>query len=84
MKQNIRIEVEADTINNYEFTFTCPLCRKSIHSKKNAIHRHGSAGNTDNRIEVRCGHCIKENWFIPNKDFNIEFHILITDNTLRI
>ena len=84
MKKKIRVEVEADTINNLHLTFTCPLCRKSIYSKKNAIHQHGSGGNTDNRIEVRGGHCLKEHLFIPKKDYYIDFLIHITDNTKRI
>tara|TARA_R110000744_G_scaffold188759_1_gene308022 strand:- start:2569 stop:2826 length:258 start_codon:yes stop_codon:yes gene_type:complete len=85
MIQNIRIELEADTINKDVITFTCPLCRKSIHSKKNDTHHYSSGNNTDNRIEVMSGrNCNRSSWFIPNKNFYVDFQIHITNNTIRI
>lgn len=75
MKTKITIETEALEINKNYFLVECPLCKKSIHSKKQMLHRHGSAENIDNRIEHRKGHCTNHNTY---------FIIHITDNTIRV
>ena len=74
MKTKITVETEAKYIDKNYFLVECPLCKKSIHSKFNKLHQHGSANNTDNRIEHRGGHCLH---------YNTHFIIHITDNTKR-
>lgn len=74
MKTKITIETEAKYIDKNYFLVECPLCKKSIHSKFNKLHQHGSSNNTDNRIEHRGGHCLH---------YNTHFIIHITDNTRR-
>lgn len=74
MKTKITIETEAKYIDKNYFLVECPLCKKSIHSKFNKLHQHGSSNNTDNRIEHRGGHCLH---------YNTHFIIHITDNTKR-
>ena len=39
MNTKITIEIQAKEINNNYFSFTCPFCLKSKHSKKNLDHR---------------------------------------------
>ena len=75
MKTKITIETEAKEINNNYLLVECPLCKKSIHSRKQKLHQHGSSGNIDNRIEHRKGHCLNHNTY---------FIIHITDNTIRV
>ena len=74
MKTKITVETEAKYIDKNYFLVECPLCKKSIHSKFNKLHQHGSSNNTDNRIEHRGGHCLH---------YNTHFIIHITDNTKR-
>ena len=74
MKTKITIESEAIEITKDYFLVSCPLCKKSIHSKKQKLHQHGSCGNIDNRIEQRKGHCLNHNTY---------FIIHITNNTIR-
>mgnify|MGYP003652674505 CR=1 FL=1 len=61
MNTKITIETEAKEINNNYLLVECPLCKKSIHSRKQKLHQHGSSGNhntyfiihiTDNTIRV--------------------------------
>ena len=75
MDTKITIEIQAEKINNNYFSFTCPFCVKSKHSKKNIEHRFSSQNNTDNRIENRSGTCL---------NLNTYYCIYITENTLRI
>jgi len=75
MRTKITIETGAIEINPNYFLVECPLCKKSIHSKKQKLHQHGSDGNIDNRIEHRKGHCTKHNTY---------FIIHITDDTIRV
>jgi len=75
MKTKITIEIEAKTISNNYYSFECPFCFKSKHSKKHIEHRFSSQNNTDNRIENRNGTCL---------NLNTYYNIYITDNTKRI
>jgi len=71
----------ADWINNSQFGYTCPFCFVKVNkdgrprkNSKNLVHRHGSCGNLENRIEDRSPHC-------PYLKGNIQ--IEINSNTLR-
>ena len=75
MNTKITIEIEANTIDKNYYSFTCPFCLKSIHSKKNIEHRFNSQNNIDNRIEYKNGTC---------KNLNSYYIIHITDNNNRI
>tara|TARA_R110001606_G_scaffold262997_1_gene411629 strand:+ start:1455 stop:1691 length:237 start_codon:yes stop_codon:yes gene_type:complete len=76
------LKVYAKYISKEYLIFTCPLCytkyKKNgeptkLSKKKN--HYHGSCGKTHNRTEHRIGHCIGR---------NIDFNIIVNDDTLRI
>jgi len=76
--------VNAEKINEKQFTFKCPICwsryKKNGQPSKTAkriYHRHGSAGNLNNRIEFRTHHNSINGEYC-------EFKIKISDNTLRI
>lgn len=71
----------AKTIDNVYFTYECSNCwtrynkdGEPAKTAKRKIHKHGSEGNLDNRVENRNSHCMKN-----NKEINIH----ITDNTFR-
>ena len=75
MNTKITIEIQAKEINNNYFSFTCPFCLKSKHSKKNLDHRFPSQDNTDDRIEYQNGTCV---------GLNSYYIIHINNKTLRI
>lgn len=75
MNPKFTIELQADKISNKSICFQCPLCMKSIHSKKPKIHEYPSLNNKENRIERHIGLC---------KDHNVVFIIYINNNTKRI
>lgn len=75
------IIVKAQFINKYQFGFKCPFCftkyKKNGDPYKNAkhiIHKHGSNGNLNNRVEHRFSHCYNN-----KSDFLIE----INNETIR-
>mgnify|MGYP003136630526 FL=1 len=83
------INIEAFKIDKTYIYYKCPFCRSSY--KKNGeptknsraiIHRHGSDGNYQNRIEHRCHHTIYNH---PKNAINCNgVFIHITENTKRI
>ena len=75
MNPKFTIELQADKISNKSICFQCPLCKKSVHSKKPKIHEYPSLNNKENRIERHIGLC---------KDYEVVFIIYITDKTKRI
>ena len=77
------LQIQANTIDNTHFTYTCPLCWSKYNKNgdgskrgKPVTHRHGSDTNLCNRIEHRVGHGDK------CRNYTIEIHI--TDETLRL
>eukprot|EP01050_Picozoa_sp_SAG11_P012854 SAG11_NODE_1458_length_4874_cov_218.142827_6_plen_68_part_00 len=65
------MEVVAKTIDNVHIEYTCPYCNKK--------HKHGSNGDTKNRVEHRsltC-HCFK-----AGHPSDVVIHI--TDETTKI
>ena len=71
----------ADYITKYQFAYTCPYCwdkyNRDGKPRKNAVniqHRHGSCGNTSNRVESRSSHCSITSG---------EVKIIINDDTIR-
>ena len=68
------IEVDACEIDEHHIYYRCPSCYtiqggrvvrscfkgngQFYRSAEHTIHKHGSAGNYDNRIEHRSSHCI--------------------------
>ena len=75
MNVTFNIELTANTISNKCISFYCPLCKKSIHSKKPKIHEYPSLNNIENRIERHVGLC---------KNYNTFFTIYINNKTKRI
>jgi transposase-like protein len=57
---NNNIKVIANKVDNIHFYFICPFCNKT--------HKHGSNGDSSNRIEYRSPHC---NRWVNNKQFEI-------------
>jgi hypothetical protein len=76
------MDIIAKTIDLETFAYECPVCW-SVYKKngepslraKRVIHKHGSGGILDNRIENRGTHC-------KNHIQNVDIHI--TDETRRI
>ena len=69
-------EGECFRINKWHMYFLCPYCE--VKNKKTddcKDHRHGSGGDTDNRVVYRTPHC-------DNKQCDL-FKINITDCTIR-
>lgn len=59
------LKIIAKEIDAKTFSYECPFCYSRYnkngepHKKaKRLIHRHGSCGNLDNRIESRVSHCV--------------------------
>lgn len=74
MKTRYQIDIQANSINSKCFSFECPLCYKSIHSKKPRVHSYPSQDNLNNRIENVVGFC---------KDKDVFFSVHINDSTER-
>lgn len=68
-KKNKAIHVTADEIDNCQFSYMCPYaCNRKYHV-------HGSCGESHNRKESRCTHCVEN---------NTDVEIYITDSTKRV
>lgn len=74
MKTRYHIDIQATSINSKCFSFECPLCFKSIHSKKPMTHSYPSNENLNNRIENTIGYC---------KDKDVFFSVHINEKTDR-
>ena len=75
MKIKFNIEIQAETINEKCYSFKCPMCYKSKHSKKPMTHSYPSDNNLNDRIENVVGYC---------KNRNVFFSVFINENTKRV
>jgi len=76
------MDIIAKTIDSSQFSYECPFCWSKYNKNgerssrgKAVMHRHGSEGLLNNRVEYRGNHCKSENT-------NINIHI--TDETCRL
>ena len=87
----ITIKTTAIAISNSHIYIACPFCPRGgrRHSKFSAIHKFGSNGNLNDRVEFRGGDCdtarfLKHPKGCPTSHTSVNFQIFIDSRTTRI